>query len=228
MMRCVLIAGALVFAAPVTAEMRGDSAALDRVELMIERLGGSTVWSRTRTLYLVYDAWSLEPAHPIVEYAWRDLTEPRERMQYQQRTVMFERVFDGSSGWHARDGERRQLTAEEIAESNDFWPRDFYTMIRRFAVKDDGLVLRWEEPNKVHVDDPDGAALGWWVIDSTGQPVAWGTMDGDDPLEYLYMPVVDYGIISFPEGGTAVDGGWRFSYREVDVSIDPVDLPAAE
>lgn len=225
MIRYILTACTIVFTSPALAQMSGDPLALERVELMIERLGGAEVWSRTRTLYLEYDAWSLNPAQPVVEYAWRDLTEPREHMRYQRRSGSFERVFDGSSGWHKRDGLQRELTAEEVAQSNEFWLRDFYTMIRRLAIKEDGLGLRWEAPNKVYVDDSDGSALGWWVIDNTGQPVVWGTTYEGEPLEYLYMPVVNYGVVNFPQGGTAVDGGWRFTYREVDVSFEALELP---
>ncbi|GJM08262.1 MAG: hypothetical protein DHS20C11_05380 [Lysobacteraceae bacterium] len=228
MIRHALTACVLLLSVPANAQMSGDSEALERVELMVERLGGAAVWSRTRTLYLVYDAWSLDPAQPVVEYAWRDLTEPREHMRYQRRTGSFERVFDGSAGWHKRDSVRRDLSAEEVEQSNEFWPRDFYTMIRRLAIKDSDLVLRWQQPNKVYVDDQGGTALGWWVIDDTGQPVIWGTMYDNEPLEYLYMPVVSYGVINFPEGGTAVDGGWRFTYRKVDVSDDKYQLPEVD
>ena len=49
MIRYALTACVLAFSAPASAQMSGDPEALERFELMIERLGGAAVWSRTRT-----------------------------------------------------------------------------------------------------------------------------------------------------------------------------------
>jgi hypothetical protein len=211
---------------PVQAEERlqGDPEAVAAVERMLERLGGREVWARTRTIHLVYEGWRTDPDEPIVERAWRDLTRPTERVEFDARSFKFTRVFTEDSGWVARDNDRRIMTPEELSSNQAFWRFDFYTMIRRFAVADAELRLSFQAPRRVVVTGADGADLGWWEIDGTGQPIRWGATDQGEVLEYVYLPVRKFGNINFPAGGAATDGFWRFQYLTVEVSPYPAKV----
>ncbi|MCG8435219.1 MAG: hypothetical protein MJA83_14430, partial [Gammaproteobacteria bacterium] len=124
----------LVFLTPpalAQQRLQGDPEAVARVELMLERLGGAEVWARTRTLYMMYQGWRIDPDEPVIEEAWRDLAQPGEYIVFEGRSFKFERIFTRQAGWHVRNNEVRELTAEQQRAGLDFWPRDFYTMIRR-------------------------------------------------------------------------------------------------
>jgi len=203
--------------------LQGEPEAVALAERMIERLGGAAVWARTRTLHLVYEGWRTEPDEPVIERAWRDLTRPAERIEFEGRSFEYVRVFSEDAGWHSRNGEVAPLPEDQVAASRAFWPRDFYTMIRRLAVADQALHLRLVAPRRVIIEAHDGSELCWWEIDRTGQPIRWGSRDGDEALEYVYLPVRSFGNVNFPAGGAATDGFWRFVYTTVDVS--PAAMP---
>ncbi len=210
---------------PAAAELKGDKEAVARAEKMIERLGGATVWAEAKTLYLEYEGWRSDPAQPIDERAWRSLATPDQKVIFEGRRgdVTFNMTEDAS--WlDFSNRPTRRFTEEEHANNLAFWNFDFYTIIHNLARGDERLRLTFEEPRTVRIAGPQNADWGWFEIDDTGQPVRWGAPDGDDQLEYLYGPVKRYGNINFPAWGTAVDGFWRFEYKKVDVSREPIDI----
>ena len=204
--------------------LQGDPEAVERVELMLERLGGQEVWARTRSLYLVYNGWRTDPDQPVIETAWRDLTRPRQRMEFEGRTFKVVRALSEDGGWMSRNGELTPIDPDELRADLEFWPYDFYTIIRGFAVADPNLRLSFEPPRRVVVRSATGEDRGWWEIDSTGQPVRWGAYYEDEKLEYVYLPVKEFGNINFPAGGAATDGFWRWEYDVVDASPDPLPV----
>jgi len=215
----------LIAAPPAVADLKGDAEAIARAELMIERLGGETVWAEAKTLYVEYEGWRSDPAQPIDERAWRSLATPDQKVTFEGRRgdVTFNMTKDAS--WlDFSNRPTRRFTDEEHANNLDFWNFDFYTILHNLARGDDRLTLRFEAPRTVRIRGPRDADWGWFEIDDTGQPIRWGAPDGDDQLEYLYGPVKAYGNINFPAWGTAVDGFWRFEYTDVDVSREPLRL----
>ena len=210
---------------PARAELNGDREAIDRAELMIERLGGAEIWSDAKSLHLEYEGWRSDPAQPVDEHAWHSLDTPTQRVVFEGRRgdVTFNMTQDAS--WlEFSNRPTRRFTSEEHARNLNFWNFDFYTIIRNLARGDDRLTLKFEAPRTVRIKGPKNADWGWFEIDDTGQPVRWGAPDGDDQLEYIYGPVRAFGNINFPAWGTAVDGFWRFDYTSVDVSREPLDL----
>jgi len=218
-------ASIFLFAHSASAELKGDREAIDLAGKMIERLGGTEVWSETRSLYLEYEGWRSDPAQPVDERAWRDLQEPRQHVIFEGRRSDVTFNMTPESSWlEFSEREPRIFTAEEHANNLDFWNFDFYTIIHNLARGDERLRLSFEEPRTVRIKGPGGADWGWFEIDATGQPIRWGAPDRDDQLEYLYGPVKAYGNFNFPAWGTAANGFWRFEYKVVDVSRDPIGV----
>lgn len=219
----------LNFPAAQALDLKGDPEAVDRIELMLERLGGAEAWADARTLHLVYDGWQSAPAKYLSEEAWRDLHEPYEYITYAEAEdaepyLSFNMRPDSSWLWIR--GEDRVFSAEEHQQNLDFWSFDFYTILHNLAVGDSRITVATGDDNIVKITGPEEADWGWFEIDNTGQPVRWGANYGDEELEYIYGPVTDYGNIAFPAWGTARDGSWRFRYTVVELSAGkmPVTL----
>lgn len=213
-------------AAPASAELKGDAAAIALTEKMIDRLGGPEVWSGAQSLYLEYHGWRGDLSEPVVERAWRELATPRQKLIFERRSaeVVWKMTEDASWLEHSARGHIPQ-SEEEHANNLAFWNFDFYTVLYNLARGDERITLSLEEPQTVRLSGPGGADWGWFEIDRTGQPVRWGAPDGSGGrLEYIYGPVRAYGNINFPAWGTAADGFWRFDYITVDVSRHPLDI----
>ena len=220
-----LTLGLLAASAPANAELRGEPEAIERVELMIERLGGATIWSQANSLYLEYEGWRSDPAQPVDERAWRSLATPDQRVIFEGRRGDVTFSMTPERSWlEFSNRDPRMFNDEEHADNLDFWNYDFYTVLYNLARGDVRIRVTLEEPRVVRLSGPNNADWGWFEIDDTGQPVRWGATSGDDQLEYLYGPVKAFGNINFPAWGTAVDGFWRFDYKTVDVSREPFVL----
>ena len=220
-----LTLGLLAASAPANAELRGEPEAIERVELMIERLGGATIWSQANSLYLEYEGWRSDPAQPVDERAWRSLATPDQRVIFEGRRGDVTFSMTPETSWlEFSNRDPRMFNDEEHADNLNFWNYDFYTVLYNLARGDARIRVTLEEPRVVRLSGPNNADWGWFEIDDTGQPVRWGATSGDDQLEYLYGPVKAFGNINFPAWGTAVDGFWRFDYKTVDVSREPFVL----
>ena len=224
---CLALVQVAVFSSPANGadRLQGDPQAVAAIERLLDRLGGREVWQRTRTLYVEYEGWRTGPAEPVVERAWRDLQQPNQYIEFEGRT--FETIFgmtqEGS--WLTRGGETTGFPADRHQSILDFWPYDFYTIIRNFAVADERIRLAYVPPNRVVVTSDEGEDWGWWEIDSSGAPLKWGAPDDDgEPLEYIYGPVRSFGNVNFPAWGTSADATWRFNYVEIDVSTDEIPV----
>lgn len=213
------------FALPALAadepRLQGDAKAVAAIERMLERLGGRSVWSRARTLYVEYDGWRTRPNEPVIERAWRDLTEPRQRSEYEGRSFLTITGLSPTQGWTSRDGKVEVFDAERHRATIERYPFGFYSSLRTFAVADPRIRLAWQEPDRVIVRTSDGRERGWWQIDETGAPIKWGaaTPTGG-PVEYVYGPVRPFGNVNFPAWGASLDGWWRWDYARIDVSTE--------
>lgn len=207
-----------------------DPEAQGRVDRMILALGGHEIWGRARSMQLRYQG-VMQFAAPVgskddVETAWRDLQEPNERIEHKAEGIARLRIMTTKGTWRVRDGTLSTLPPQQHAAAQLFWRRDFYTMLRRLAAHDAGLVLRLEKPNRVAVASPAGESLGWFEIDERGLLMKWGTSDDDgSALEYVYGPLGQYGPIRFPRWVASVDGRWRADYAHVSLSEQPLDPP---
>ena len=214
----------LGFASAGAQTLKGDPQAVAAAERMIDRLGGKDVWADARSLYLEYHGWRTDPPEPVVERAWRDLTQPYQHMAFEGRSFETKFSMTPQRSWLERVSGNRQFSAEEHAQNIAFFDFDFYTIIRNLAAGDERITLKVGDDGRILIEGPAGADWGWFEIDGTGQPVRWGASYGGEPLEYLYGPVKAYGNINFPAWGTASDGSWRFDYVIVDVSRDAVPM----
>jgi hypothetical protein len=205
------------------AQVRGDSAASAAVERMLAALGGREVWALSRTLVLEYHGWVVTPrAAADTEVAWRDLREPNQRIEHRAGGAWRASAFTPRGGWRHRGGVVQPMSELAHRTALSFWPRDFYTLLRRFAVNDPDLFVTMLPPIRVVVSSVAQGELGWFEIASDGAIVRWGTLDEGEALEYVYGPMQSFGRVRFPAWGASLDGRWRFAYGRVELSADPV------
>lgn len=205
-------------------ELKGAPDAVERIESMIDRLGGEDIWSESTSIYIEYRGWRSRPAQAVDERAWRDFHQPNQYLVFEGR--LSDTIFhmtDEASWLEFSERDPHVFSAEDHADNLAFWDYDFYTIIHNLARGDDRISVSMDGPRTVRLTGPDDSDWGWFEIDDTGQPVRWGAKSGDEDLEYIYGPVKRYGNVNFPAWGTSVDGYWRFEYTDVDVSRVPID-----
>lgn len=211
------------------AQLRGDTEAVAAVARMIEALGGAELWVAARTLELDYRARSKSVEGVVVERAWRDLTRPEQRIEIEHSEAEFAVVATETNGWRIEDGRATEWDRDAVARHRIFWPKDFYTLLRRLAVGDPDLwVEQFGEDEPVIVFSESMGELGWWDIADDGDIERWGTVDQGEPLAYVYGPIRDFGDgLRLPAWGASLDGSWRFEYTRAALratGIDPLQL----
>ncbi len=86
-----------------SAQLTGDSAAVQAALRMIDALGGRDAWARARTIAVDLSGHIATEAEPWSERYWIDLVVPRGR--YQIRAGRSERAiaWTDAGGWETRD-----------------------------------------------------------------------------------------------------------------------------
>lgn len=206
--------------------LRGDSSAVAAIERMLAATGGRELWAASRTLHLEYRARIVRPrAADDVEVAWRDLREPNERIEHRGEVAPRAGGFTLAGGWRTRDGVTRPMTELEHQRAVTFWPRDFYTLFRRFAVADPDLHVIELTPGRIIVQSARQGEIGWFEVASDGAPIRWGTLDDGVMLVYVYGPMRSFGRVRYPTWGARLDGLWRWEYTRVE--LDSAAIPAS-
>lgn len=234
-MRLPITLLAALLAAPLRAEpllpLQGDPEAVARIEKMYSQIGGRGIWADAKSMTIRYRQLSsgTRPGEGV-EYAWRDMTRPRERLEWVRTDALgtrtnFGRGNDESRGWRRRpDGSIVESRPEELKADLKFWERDYYTMFKRMAAGDPSIRYRFIPPNRIEATDSGGQLLNWWDIDSAGWLLQWGTTDSDgSPINWYYGPYKKYGRIAFPAWGISPQFLIRFEY--VDFRISPKPFP---
>ena len=209
-------------AAPARGQLRGDAEATASVERMLEAIGGREAWSSGRTLELTYRGWWPDRPGEVLERAWRDLADANQRIEIEADTVDVVYVLTADQGWTSRNDSTRILGEDTLREHRAFWPRDFYTLLRRLARSDPDLWVSSAGEQRIAVYSERQGEIGWFEIASGGGIVRWGTVDRGEPLEYVYGPMRDFGPLRFPAWGASLDGSWRFEYERVALSGGPI------
>ena len=184
-------------------------------------MGGREVWATARSLYVMERARHPAYGDGIIASFWRDLENPGEyaRLSHQDLDVKY--AWDEEQGWISRDGKLRDFNDEEMEERLFYWDREIYTLYHQLAKGVRELKVRSIEPNGFVVVDEADEIVGEFRLTPTGDLYYWQQMGGDDPVAYVYGPHKDFGEISFPDWGTATDGGWGFYYVQITPSAKP-------
>ncbi|HJU90293.1 MAG TPA: hypothetical protein VJ672_12925 [Gemmatimonadaceae bacterium] len=211
--------------APSTSRgVRGDSAALTAVQLMLNHLGGRELWAKARSLHVRERAYSAALKQEMQAEFWRDVREPR--IWYRQVSPETERTvaITGEHGWQLRDGKLTEHSAAEIQRWTTLWPRLLYTMFYRLAAGDSTITVRLEEPRTLLVLDGAGVELCRFFLNAAGEMIRWRV---DDREDHLYGPLRSFGQVRMPDWGASTDARYRFYYTAFEISPDPPPISFA-
>lgn len=215
--------------ATVAQGLAGDTDAIARANVMIERVGGAEIWAQLASLHLKQRFHLTARRESIIHEEWIDFRTPRLYVSIQSELTTRLRAYDESGGWFLRDGEFSRFTDEQLAMERAFWKRDMFRMFHLIAAKDPGIELRLNGEHRLEVYERGGQELlCWFRLNLRSEPVLWGASVGDDSLEFMFGPLEQYGSIRVPRWGGFTDGSWRFdmldargSIQAPQVSYDP-------
>lgn len=213
LLSCLLLAG------NAQAEVKGDAGAIQLAEQMIESIGGKTLWSKIRSLYLVEKSRS-EKGDGIIGEFWRDLQYPQESYTLNnRRDVVIRTWWNKKNIWQTVNGKvNTRLSPYLHDEVLAYWHGDIYVMFHRLARGDDSLKLTKMDDRAFTVfDEILKRELGTFWVNDDGELYRWRHEDG---TEYIYGPHRAFGDINFPDWATKTDGSWSFYYTEVRWSAD--------
>ena len=194
-------------------EPAGVSAAA-RVEALLAAMGGRDVWARTKFVHV--RATHRDPALGAYQnQIWNDFAAPRVRIEAIIGGDRVMRGFDGTSGWRVRGGETFPLTAAQLESDRAWWESNVYRTFHRLAVNDPDLNVHAIGENRLEIFRADGRRLNWFVLNTAGEPVHFGTWD--DERGTVFGPLVaGSGGIRHWRWGTNADGTFQFEIGHVD------------
>ena len=201
--------------------LNGDTRALERVATMLDSLGGREVWASAQSLYTMERARHPAYGDGIVATFWRDLEQPGEHARLAHEKLDVHYAWNGDGGWISHDGDVRDFNRDEMKERIYYWHREIYTLYHQLAKGERKLTVRDTEPDGFIVLDEKGEKIGEFRLTADGDVYFWKQVGGDSPVAYVYGPHKDFGSVSFPDWGTATDGGWGFYYVQVRPSRKP-------
>ena len=197
--------------------------AAQRVERFLTAMGGRAAWAAVAFVHVEAVHYDLVFDHPFTNRIWNDFSRPRVRFEAKNEQIDRRRgVLDGK-GWRLRDGVASKLTAEEVESDRAWWEANIYRTLHRLAVGDPDLSARATGERRLEVFRADGRRLNWFELNTTGEPIRFGTWDSEDGG--VFGPLASNGSVRYPKWGTQPDGSWRYEVvRLVSAAAVPAEV----
>lgn len=235
-LRAALVAAAsatlTVSAVTARAELQGDEKAVALAIEMMEAMGGREIWADAVWMYAEERSMSLNHIEALAYRGWRGLQHPQGGYSVENAGFSYRQGWTTAGGWRVLNGEFLEFSGERLAEETRFWPKEIYTMYRRFAAGDDDLRLISTGERRFRIEDvQSGAALGEFSVSPEGGPLVWRSGDAEIDVTYVYGPLKSFGDIKLPAWGAQTNGAWRFNYVAARLFDTPMpaeylELPA--
>jgi hypothetical protein len=217
----MLLAAALAVAAhPVSAdeELKGEPAARELADKMLERLGGREAWAGLRNT--INGSQQNRAGEPTVVYAviTMDFEQPRFRIETTAQDLHLIRVIDGENSWRLRRSGNIEGVPEELYASEMKWYNaHLYRTIHRVAARDPSLSLGLGSDGRLEIF-AEGERILWFKLDARGEPYAFGAWDDETgglsgPWDFIKDGIHHPRWVSNP------DGTWRAAVKALDVNV---------
>ena len=196
----VLTADPLAPPAPGVAEAR--------LEQFLAAMGGRAAWAKVKFMHLeaVHDDLAIPDS--FTNKIWNDFTAPRVRFEAKNGHLDRRRAIDGSTGWRWHDDRVTPLTPAQVADDQRWWESNLYRTVHRLAARDPDLSVRAVDPNRLEVFRSDGRRLNWFILNTRGEPMVFGTWDSEAGT--VLGPLAGSGSIRYPRWGGRPDGDFRY------------------
>ena len=199
-------------------ELKGDPAARELADKMLERLGGREAWADLRNT--INGSQQNRAGEPTVVYAviTMDFERPRFRIETTAQDLHLIRVVDGENSWRLRGSGKIEGVPEELFASEMKWyGAHLYRTIHRVAARDPALSLGLGADGRLEIF-ANGERILWFKLDAKGEPYAFGAWD--DEVGGLSGPwdFIKDGI-HHPRWTSSKDGTWRAALKALDVNV---------
>ncbi len=191
-------------------------AASERVESMLEALGGREIWASARTLYLTERARHAVYGDGIVATHWRNLEAPGERMRWDGDHIDFEMAWTSQQGWVRRGGDLRDLKPAELNTRRLAWPGDLFVLLHRLATNDKTLTIALDG-SSIIVTDPAGTRIARLQLTNRDEISVWEKA-AEHPAMFLFGPYRRFGEVRFPDWSAISNGEWAAYHVQLRLS----------
>lgn len=222
------IAGSSIDSPPVSesstsSSIVGETLALERVDKMLEKLGGRKVWANTKSLYTVERVRHYKYGDGIVETVWRDLEKPGASIKLMHPDLNLVYAWNSQQGWVSRDGVLRDLSEDEIHQKEVHWQRDLYTLFHQLALGERKFTVKLLKPDGFRIFDEEKKKISEIRLTRSGELYQWQRFGSQKSETYIYGPLKSFGIVNFPDWSTTTDGHWRSYIVQVQPSFKSFD-----
>jgi len=195
----------------------------ERAERLLAALGGRDAWAQVTFVHVEAVHDQLNVRDPFTNKIWNDFTEPRVRIEAHNEIFDRRRVIAEGTGATARDGVRRELTAQEVADETKWWEANIYRTLHRLAVGGPDLRPAAVGDSRLEIFLADGRRLNWFVLNQRGEPHLFGTWDNEQGG--TMGPPASNGTVKYPAWGAMPDGSWRYViHRFVTAEAAPPNI----
>ena len=220
---------------PDTARLRGDSAAVDLAEAMVETMGGITVWRELESLHFVHE-WDIYNRPDIyLEHEILDLTDPRSYVTMESEIYHRVRAYSPEHRyWNIVNGEFSYASDLAFENAMERAPYSIYRLARAIARGDAsfrvevGPMKDMPDRQALLFRGPDGELHGWILLNVRHEPVIWATTQ----YAYAFGPLKRFGNLRVPDWGVTGNGLVRYQMVSLTGSDQPPDpslfVPPAE
>lgn len=218
----LLIFGFILMTGPAPAETGPE-----RVERLLAAVGGRAAWAKVNFVHVEALHDQLTIRDRFTNRIWNDFSQPRFRIRAANATIDRRRLVTNGTGVAIRDGVKRELTAEEVADEMKWWEPNIYRTFHRLAINDPGLTARAVGEHRLEIFLADGRRLNWLVLNQRGEPHLFGTWDNE--TGGTMGPLASNGTVRYPRWGAMPDGSWRYEIQRFETAeTAPADVDFGE
>lgn len=218
-----LIAAALILLpANVSAQIRGDPAAVAAAEKLLDHAGGRQAWGHARTFYVEQRAFP-RSGEIIQQKVWRDLDTGRRRIERIAPSERYTEWLSPGGGYEVRNGVKTAYSAEDLAIEIQGLKQEPYAVYRRLARRDPALRVQLRNENALYVYDRGEHLLCWFLLDAKGAAISWGNFWNGSVNQHYYGPTADKGDVNLPAWGVSATGTYRFEYLAARMDSQDID-----
>ena len=205
----------------------GATEAGDRVEALLEAMGGRAGWAAAEAVKVDATHHSTSLRLPHRNEIWNDFRTLRLRIRATSDEMDRELVLGGHQGTRRNGDETQALTAEEVAEHQRWWKSNVYRTLHRLAKRDPDLSVRMIGPNRLGVFRRDGVRLNWLELNQQNEPVLFGTWASDTGTVFGPLTASSSGL-KHPKWVTSGDGSWRVELRKMVIVNSQLPTPNSQ